>query len=740
MSRLSIVTRCGASLLLIAAALAHAERLTPERVFATPDLNGPRARAVQLSPDGQLVTYLKARLDDTSVLDLWAVGVNGGEPFRLIDARALSAEDKQLSDAEKARRERLRIRERGVVEYRWDDQGKLLLAPLDGDLWLATRKGGTPRRLTQTDGDEIDARISPKGNFVSYVRDQNLYVLDLNTTQERALSTEGAGAVSWGVAEFVAQEEMRRTSGYWWSPDERRLAATRVDESAVDTIPRVELGPEGARLIEQRYPRAGRPNARVDLYAVDLRSGDKVRIDLGTNADVYLARVDWSQDGRTLYVQRQSRDQTRLDLLAADVATGRTRLLLTETSPHWVELTNDFHPLRDGEFIWSSERSGWRHLYLYDAAGKLVRQLTRGAWPVNQVEGVDERRKRVLFTASRDSVLERHLYSVSLKGNEEPRRVTSGEGWWTVTVAKSGGTFTGIYSDPGTPPRMAVYTADGARLRWIEANTLDASHPYFQYASRLSVPEFGVLKAADGSDLHYALWKPPGFDPSRKYPAIVSVYGGPVVQRVRKHWGALSDQLLLEAGYVLFCLDNRGSANRSVAFKTAIHRRLGVVEVEDQLAGARFLGALPFVDAQRLGVMGWSYGGYMSLMLMTAEHSPFKAGIAGAAPVDWRLYDTHYTERYMGTPAQNEAGYHDAEVVPRLARLRGDLLLVHGMADDNVTFDNATRVMTALQAASRPFETMIYPGEAHLLRGYARELHLWRTYLDFLRRKLRPED
>lgn len=726
------------SLLLYSAASTHADGLTPERVFSSPDLNGPRARNVQLSPDGRLATYLKPKPDDAQILDLWAYDVERRKTFKLIDAQALSGESKEMSDALRARRERLRLLDRGVVEYRWDDQGRYVLAPLDGDLYLVARDDGRVRRLTHSAGDEIDARVSPRGAYVSYVRDQNLYALHMSSGEETALSEDGAGPVSWGVAEFVAQEEMRRHTGYWWSPDERRVALTRVDESGVEMVPRVEFGVRDVKLIEQRYPRPGGANAIVELYIYDIEQRRRTKVDLGEDRDIYVARVDWSVDGKTLYVQRQSRDQKRLDLLAADVATGRTRLVLSETSPHWVELSDDFRSLPDGAFIWSSERGGFRHLYLYRADGSLIRQLTSGSWPVSALEGVDLERKRVLFTASKDSVLERHLYAVSYAAPTEPTKLTSGEGWWTVSVAQRGGVFAGTYSDPATPPRTAIYGRDGTRLVWIEPNTLDAEHPLSKYARGLSTPEFGVLSSDDGVDLHYALWKPPGFDPSRRYPVVVSVYGGPVVQTVRKRWGALSDQLLLEAGYILFRLDNRGSANRSSEFKTSIHRRLGMLEVADQLAGARFLATLPYVDPQRLAVMGWSYGGYLTLMLMTAPQSPFKAGIAGAAPTDWRLYDAHYAERFMETPGANAEGYAAADVASRLKNLRGSLLLVHGMTDDNVTMDHATRIAAGLQAQSTPFELMLYPAEAHLLSGHAKQLHLWRTYLDFLDRNLRP--
>ncbi|WP_028079473.1 S9 family peptidase [Solimonas soli] len=718
---------------------AHAEKLTPERLFADPDLNGPRVRGVQLSPDGRIVSYLKAKPDNQNVLDLWAVNTRGGEPYRLIDANTLGAPDKALSEAEKARRERQRVSQRGVVDYAWSADSRSLLVPVDGDLFVVDRATHAPRRLTETPADEIDAKLSPRGRYVSYVREQNLYVRSLRGGDERALTTDGAGTLSWATAEFVAQEEMDRDTGYWWSPDEQRIALTRVDETGVDVIERLDLGPQGATTVAQRYPRVGRPNAIVSLFVADVASGARVAVDLGPDTDIYLARVEWSRDGRTLYVQRQARDQKRLDLLACEPETGACAVILSETSPHWVELSKDFQPLADGDFLWSSERSGWRHLYLYHRDGTLVRQITGGDWPVAALLGVDETHQRLFFAASIDDPLGKQIWSVAYERGAEPRRLTDGEGVWTASFAERGNAFVGTYSDPRTPPRTALYDASGRRLRWIEANALDATHPYHAYLDHHRVPQFGTLSADDGTPLYYSLATPPGFDPRRKYPAIVLVYGGPHVQTVTKAWGDLKDQLYLAAGYVVFRLDNRGSDNRSVAFKTAIDRHLGTVEVRDQRVGVNFLKSLPYVDAARIGYQGWSYGGFMTLRMLTEPGAGIRAGAAGGPPTDFALYDTHYTERYMGTPADNAEGYRGTDILPRLPNLSGRLLLMHGMADDNVLFANSTRLMEALQQRGIVFDLMTYPGQRHGVRGNAKQLQQWRTYLDFFGRELKPD-
>lgn len=734
-----------ASTILLSATSALAQEttsniLTPERVFSSPSLNGPVAKGVTLSPDGQLVAFLRSREDNVDVQDLWAAPTGPGEPYKLIDARALVPDAGELSEAEKARRERMRISARGVVEYSWDQQGRYILAPLEGDIFLANRADGKVRRLTQTPADEIDAKVSPKGSYVSYVRDQNLIVYDLASGKETPITDDGAGLISWGTAEFIAQEEMDRDTGYWWSPDERYIALTRVDESPVDVVPRFEITGGGATMVEQRYPRAGRPNAVVELYVRDLQSGARVKVDLGANTDIYLARVNWSGDGKTLYVQRQSRDQKTLDLLSVDPTTGASRVILSQKASAWVDLNDDFRVLADGRFIWSNEDSGWRHLYLYDRNGRRLRAITRGDYPVKHLDGVNEQTGDVYFTASmrdgKELPIEQQMFRANLNRTVDPVAVTPGGGWWTVSVNGPATAYVGNYSDPATPPQSALYRIDGTRVRWIEENRLDASHPFAPYVSRLRTPEFGTMQS-HGQTLVWRMTTPPGFDPSKKYPVVMQVYGGPGTGAgVQKSWQPLTNQLLTEAGYIVFRVDNRGEGDRSQAFETSIYRRLGIPAVEDQAQAAQWLKTLPYVDADHIAVMGWSFGGFLSLLTLTDKDANLAAALAGAAPTQWSLYDTHYTERYMSTPQDNPEGYAATDILPRLNDMTGRLLILHGMADDNVIFGNATRVIDALQAKSVPFEMMLYPGQRHGVRGDPRQLQQWRTYLDFLDRTI----
>ncbi|MGV8929938.1 MAG: S9 family peptidase [Brevundimonas sp.] len=713
--------------------------LTPERVFANPSLSGPVARGVSLSPDGELVAFLRSREDDVDVLDLWAAPTGDGEPFKLIDARALVPDAGELSEAEKARRERMRISQRGVVEYSWDEQGRYILAPLEGDIFLAERDGGTVRRLTETAADEIDAKVSPQGNYVSFVRDQDLVVLELNGGDETEVTTDGEGLITWATAEFIAQEEMDRDTGYWWSPDERYIALQRTDESTVDIVPRLDISGGGASVVEQRYPRAGRPNAVVELYVHDRESGQRTKVDLGADTDIYLARVNWSADGRTLYVQRESRDQKTLDLLSVDPATGASRVIVTQRSDAWVSLNNDFRALENGDFIWASEESGWKHLYLYNRDGRRLRAITTGNWPVKGLTGVDQSTGDVFFTASmrggRELPIEQQMFRASLRRTVTPVAVTPAGGWWSASMNRTGTAYVGNYTDLNTPTQSGLYRADGTFVRWIEENRLDADHPMYPYVSRRGNVTFGTLES-HGESLVWQMTTPPGFDPSKQYPVVMQVYGGPSGGGVKKGWQSASNQLLTEAGYIVFRLDNRGEGERSTAFKQALYLTMGQPEIEDQVLAANYLRSLPYVADDRIAMMGWSYGGFMSLMAITEPDMGLASAIAGAPPTEWSLYDTHYTERFMSTPELNPEGYAASDAIPRLENMTGRLLLMHGMADDNVILENSTRVIDALQSRSMPFELMLFPGQRHGVRGNERQLMQWRTYLDFLDRTI----
>jgi dipeptidyl-peptidase 4 len=703
-------------------------KLTLERMFASPSLMGPTPRALKLSPDGTMLTSLRPRPDDRERFDLWAVDTTTGAARMLVDSTKFGGGE--LSEAEKMQRERARIGgTRGIVSYDWAPDGKSILVPLDGDLFVATLDGNV-RRLTQTAQGELDATISPKGGYVSFVRDQNLHVIDAANGAEWAMTKDGGGTLSWGVAEFVAQEEMDRTRGHWWSPNDRRIAVARVDESGVGIVSRAAIGADGTKVYEQRYPRAGAANAVVDLFVMSADGVSKVKVDLGANQDIYLARVDWAADGKTLYVQRQSRDQKRLDLLRVDPATGASNVVFSETAKTWLNLHENFRALKDGSILWSSERDGFMHLYRW-RDGKWT-QLTRGPWMVRNVVGVDEARGTVTFTANKDSAIAQNVYRVSLRGGTVTALGESG--WWnSASMDKSGTRMIVARSNPNQPDQSYLADADGKRINWIEENRVAGDHPYSPYLTNHVAPIFGTIKAGDGQVLQTKLLMPK-LAAGAKAPVFVQVYGGPGAGRqVMQGWGGTLQQFLVQQGWIVFSIDGRGTPDRGKAFEDPIYRAMSSVEVLDQLAGVEWLKKQSFVDPDRIVVYGWSYGGYMTLRLLQEAPGVFRAGVSGAPVTKWELYDTHYTERYMGMPQDGDA-YLRANPITHAAKITDPLLLIHGMADDNVVFEHSTLMMGKLQTSAKPFETMVYPGQTHRVAGPGVSVHLWLTILDFLNR------
>ncbi|MBB3763679.1 S9 family peptidase [Sphingomicrobium lutaoense] len=711
---------------------ASAEELTLERVFASPDLDGPSPRSPELAPDGSLLTLLLPRPEDRQRYDLWAMDADGGEWRMLVDSEKVGT-GAELSEAEKMQRERARIGGlKGIVAYQWTRDGRILV-PLDGDLYLAGTDG-TITRLTDTEEGELNPAISPEGRYLSFVRDRRLFVGPVGGEVEAVTPLEIDETVHWGEAEFVAQEEMSRTTGYWWSPDDRRIAVQRFDEAPVKIVTRTSIGAEGTSTYDQRYPAAGTDNVLTGLFIIDADGGNRVKVDLGEEKDIYLARVDWAPDGKTLYVQRQDRAQTRLDLLAVDPATGKSELLFSERAAegHWINLSDAYKFLKDGSLVWWSERDGFGHLYLRSPDGRW-RQLTQGPWVVDELDGVDEDAGRLFFTANRDNVIEQHLYALDyVREGSEPVRLTEEGFTHKAKMDKKGKRAIIERSSSERPSQSYLADASGNRIAWIEENALDADHPYAPYLDSHEPSRFGTIEGPDGTRLHYEMILPADMEPGKRYPVFFQHYGGPHAQTVRQSWGGALRQWIVDQGYIFFQLDNRGSAGRGVDFEKAIYRAMGGPEVDDQRVGAEWLKTLDYVDPERIATYGWSYGGYMTLKMLARDPGLYAAGVAGAPVTKWELYDTHYTERYMGDPRKVQAAYDKASTFDGYERIDDPLLLIHGMSDDNVVLDNSTMMAAKLQEARIPFQMMFYPGHAHGVRGPNVSVHLWNTIMDFL--------
>ncbi len=730
--------------------------LTLQAVFGSPSLNGRAPMGLKLSPDGTLVTSLRPRADEGNRMDLWAMDTATGEEFMLVDSKKVGT-GSALSEEEKMQRERARIGGlSGIVTYEWTPDGRFILVPLDGDLYLKVPNGGSAR-LTNSEAGELNPAISPKGSYFSFVRDGAVFVgtvSGLTDLSPEAVSSknmmvlpgeptqitppEAAATISWGTAEFVAQEEMDRLTGYWWSPDDAYIAVQRTDEAPVGIVTRAAIGADGTTVYNQRYPAAGTPNALVELYVMKPDGSARVQVDLGSDTDIYLARVHWAGDGKTLYVQRQSRDQKTLDLLAVDPATGASNIVFTEKAwkeQSWLNLSNVFRTLDDGRILWWSERDGFGHLYTYKS-GKFT-QLTKGPWVVHGVVGVDQKQGVVYFTGNRETPIEKQLYRVSLKGGKVEQLTENG--YWNEAVMDGAASRIIVTrSNVNQPPQTYLADKDGTRIRWIEENRLDGAHPYAPYLDSHQPTTFGTITAADGQTLHYYMIRPAEDSSGARRPVWSQHYGGPGVQRVTNQWKGALPQFLVDQGYIFFELDNRGMSGRGKAFEDPIYHAMGTVEVADQLAGVDYVKTLPDVDPDKIVTYGWSYGGYLTLMLLQKAPGVFAAGVSGAPVTDWKLYDTHYTERYLGDPNAVDVSYFQSGALDQSGDIVDPLLIIHGMADDNVVLDNATKIIAKMQANGQVFEMALYPGKAHGLSGSM--AHSYKMTLQFFDRALDAVD
>ncbi|HSQ95782.1 MAG TPA: DPP IV N-terminal domain-containing protein [Croceibacterium sp.] len=708
------------------------QKLTIQRVFASPSLDGQTPRLPKLSPDGRYLTVLRNRDSDRERYDLWAYDRQDGQWRTLVDSERLGS-GRELSEAEKMQRERQRLAGlKGIVTYDWSADGKSILVPVEGDLYLAGLDGSV-KRLTNSPEGQLNPVLSESGKYVSFVRDRRLWTGLVGGQAKPVTPEESVDTVHWGEAEFVAQEEMDRFTGYWWSPTDARVAVERFDEAPVGVVTRAAIGASGTKTFEQRYPAAGTPNVDVSLFVIDPDGGNWVKVDLGPERDIYLTRVDWAPDGKTLYAQRVDRGQTRLDMIEVDPATGKSHVLFREKAApnHWINLSDNYRFLKDGSLIWWSERDGFGHLYRF--AGGKWRQLTKGPWVVTKLAGVDQQAHRLFFTATRDDVLAPQVYSLDYLKPGEPKRLTDLAFTNGASMDKQGKTMLVSRSSPSQPPQVYLADASGNQIAWVEENKFDANHPYSPYLANHRLPQFGTIKGPDGTTLQWKMITPP-LVAGKRYPVFFSHYGGPHSQEVSRAWSGALPQAIVAKGYIYFEIDNRGSSNRGVDFEKAIYRAMGGPEVADQKAGAEYLKALPFVDPHKIAIYGWSYGGYMTMKQLEADPGLYAAGIAVAPVGRWELYDTFYTERYMGRPQTDAAAYAKSSTVTDAGKVADPLLLIHGMSDDNVVFTNSTEIIAQLQQNKVPFEMMLYPGATHAIAGPNLRTHLYDTIFGFLAR------
>ena len=688
------------------------------------------------SPDDSLLTYLYGE-DQSPIRQLYALDTETGESC-VIQA-SVEPESQELSLEEQLLRQRQRQLGQGIVRYVWAADRDLILIPAQSGVYVKDGADSPARLVVSNDeGPVQNPTLSPDGSKIAFVRDAEVYVVLVEGGAPTQITSGARGTgKTYGLAEYIAQEEMHRLTGLWWSKDSRHIAFEEADETHIPVYRimhqgKDETGPSAQE--DHGYPFAGMENARVRLGVVPVEGGDPVWMGLGDNTDIYLARVNWLPDG-SLCAQIQNREQTRLDLIKFDTSTGQPTTLLTESSDVWINLNDMFRPLADGSFIWASERTGFNHLYLYDSGGNLLRQLTLGEWQVDSIAGIDQKRGVIYFTGSKDGPTERHLYTVSIEGGEV-ERLTAEPGTHLVTLDHGFTKFVDVFSDTRTPPTVTLKSLDDG----LTLHTIHAPDDPRVAALALSPPELVSIESRDGATLHGALYRPPSeeFGPG-PYPTVIYVYGGPSAQVVNDHWSmtcSMRVQSLRSRGYLVFALDNRGSKGRGLAFEGAIRHNMGDIEVRDQVDGVRWLIAQGLADPDRVGVYGWSYGGYMTLMCLCRAPDVFKMGVAGAPVTHWDGYDTHYTERYMGTPESNPDGYRVSSAISHVQNLRGALLLVHGLIDENVHFRHTARLINALIKARKPYDLHLYPDERHMPRSLADRVYMEERISDFFERNL----
>ena len=705
--------RCALLLLAVAGFAAEKKPVTIQNMPAPVHMP-----SITWAPDGKRFAWMEEKA-------IWQYDVPSKKKKQLVALGQLGEKAVKPPKQEGVDWQNRRVSEQS---FQWSSTGQEMLISVDGDLFLLHTDNLKWEQLTATPEVERDPKLSPDGRFVSFRREHDLYSLEVTSRKIARLTADGSATLWNGELDWVYPEELSLSTAHWWSPDSALIAYLQFDIGHESIFPQVDLLSWRAQAEPERFPQPGTPNADVRLGVVAAAGGPTQWMDIGETRDHLLARVDWSPDGHSLAYQRLNRIQNNLDLGLADARTGAARVLLTEKDSYWVNVNDDFRFLNKGkQFLWGSERDGYHHLYLCSLDDKHVSQLTKGDWEVTQVAGVNEDTHEVFFISSEESPLERQLYRVRLDGKQK-QRLSGGAGTHNISMSPAFQYYMDTASTLATPPRRTLHESDGSQIAvYAESTPPDVE---------ILPTEIVEIKATDGLKLYARMIKPAGFSPAKKYPVIVMVYGGPGVQAVRNSWsGAGFDQVLAQKGYLIWQLDNRGSAGRGHTWESKIYHETGAHELNDQLDGIRYLATLGFADMTRVGISGWSYGGYMTLYALTNAPGVFKAGIAGAPVTDWRNYDSIYTERYMGLPEENPEGYQRSSPLTNAGEIKARLLILHNIEDDNVHFQNSVQMANALEREGKQFQMLVYPQKSHGVGGALRK-QMEQAMLDFFDKAL----
>ncbi|HYR76750.1 MAG TPA: S9 family peptidase [Pyrinomonadaceae bacterium] len=713
-----------------AAVVAQEKQLTIDDIFDPAkrvNFSGTPANPRWLK-DG--VHYIVVSKDRTASPRLLKVNAITGKSEPLYNAARMEAAFDALSGISKETAKRLA----NQTAYQMNPEETAVLINQSNDLFFYELGSDRAVRLTNNPEEEVGESFSPDGKMISFVRSNNLFVEDIATQRERALTRDGNPKVLNGRLDWVYQEEVygRGNFGaYWWSPDSTRIAFLRIDEHPVPEFTVVDHIPLDQNVEVTPYPKAGDPNPTVKLGVAGAAGGDIRWVDTYKYQpdDLLIVRVGWMPDGKKVWYQAQNRIQSFLDLNSANPDDGKFTTMFREQTKAWVEAIDDgMRWLGDGTFLWLSDRSGWRHLYHYAADGKLIKQVTNGDWDVRSLDEVDEGKGTIYFSGTEHSYIANHEYAIKLDGSGMTR-VTSAEGSHRASFNSGASHFVDFWNDVNTPQQVRVFDSAGKLVRVIDENKVDALKQY-----KLGKVEFVNVKTRDGFTMEAMMIKPPDFDPSKKYPVMSYTYSGPQAPQVRNAWGGSTymwHQMLAQKGYIIWMCDNRTASNKGVQSAWPVYKNFGELELRDLEDGFAWLKTQPYVDGSRIGLWGWSYGGYMTSYALTHSQT-FKIGIAGGTVSDWRNYDTIYTERYMDTPQNNPEGYRKSSPVHFAKDLHGKLLLIHGAIDDNVHMANTVQFLYELQKAGKQVQLMIYPKSRHGVTDPVLVKHMRQMMTDFI--------
>ena len=701
--------------------------LTLKEIFASDELSTTPVKNIEWQPDSKAFTFTKIN-SQNGFLDIYKHNVVTGKNTILTKGNELVYNSKRIK----------------MSKYRWTKDGKYLL--IEGpvkSIWRHSTQAPfyllnvRTKKITALSNENTHLRnvkLSPDGKLVGFVRDHNIYVVDLSTGKEKAVTTNGTDNILNGEFDWVYEEEFGLADAWRWSPDSKKIAYWQLDQTRVKVFYLINEMYRYNKIFKLKYPEVGEQNSIIKIGVADLAANKTNWMDIGDNDDIYIPRIFWTNSSSKLAILRLNRHQNFLELLMANTENGETRVTITDSDPAWVDVRHDVLFLKNkDQIIWSSEKSGFKHAYLYDYNGKLINQITKGNWEITKAVDVDENNNWLYFYGKKDSPIQQNIYRIKLDGTKL-ERISKKHGWHNGIFSPDSKYYIDFFSNASTPTKTILNNADGSIVRIINSGNIPALKKH-----NMVYPQFVKVKTTDGTELNGYFIKPYNFNPGKKYPVLVYGYGGPGSQMVVDRWGGYRTywhQYMTEQGYIIFVVDNRGTGGRGKAFKNLAYGDLSKWSVHDQIEGAKYLAKLPYVNKNRIGFWGWSGGGYLTIAMLTRGADYFKTGVAVAPVTDFRLYDAIWTERYMGLINENVEGYKKADLINTAGGLKGKLLIIHGSGDDNVHYQNTLQFINKCISINKQVDMFIYPNRAHSISGGNTRLHLFTKITDYFLRNL----